>query len=143
MGRNNGEIIGRLLEDLIDTSKRCENQIGLSQTKFESLKELINFNYEKIYRHDKVQKFKTQAEWALKVIFEHLLKEIERTNRFIKDEGACFDIPIIQSFKEFINKIKYSNDEKNEIIVLDFISGMTDNYVLECISELFVPKYIV
>ncbi len=143
LGNNNGEIIGRLLKDLIDTSKKHENQIGLSRTKFEALKRLIEFNYDKIYGHDKVKKFEIQAKWALEIIFEYLLKEIKRTNRFTNDGGVCLKIPVIQFLQKFVNKIKYSDNDKNEIIVLDFISGMTDNYVLESISELFVPKYIV
>ncbi len=140
LGNNNGVIIGTLLEDLIDTSKKYENQIGLSQSKFEVLKKLLKFNYERIYRHDNVEKFKTQAKSALEVIFDYLLKEIERTKRFT---DSSLNIPVVQLLKEFINKIKYPDDEKNEIIVLDFISGMTDNYVIECINELFVPKYII
>ncbi|MFC1771375.1 HD domain-containing protein [Candidatus Margulisiibacteriota bacterium] len=140
LGNNNGEIIGRLLEDLIDTSKKHQNQIGLSPSKFDALKKLIEFNHDKIYQHEKVKKFQTQVKWALEVVFKYLLKEIQNTNRF---KESSLNIPVIQFLKKFVNKIKYSDNEKNEIIVLDFISGMTDNYVLECINELFVPKYIV
>lgn len=141
LGRNNGEIIGCLLEDLIDSSKERENHIGLSQAKFEALKELIDFNYEKIYNHGKVEKFKTQAGWALEVLFEHLLKELKRTQRF--NSSAPLDIPVLNLLNRYIEKINYGEDEKDEIIVLDFIAGMTDNYVIECVNELFVPKYIV
>jgi dGTPase len=142
LGNNNGVIIGRLLEDLIDTSKKYENQIGLSETKFDALKKLIDFNDKNIYKHEDVERFKTQAKWALEVIFEYLLQEIKRTKRFTNDE-VCLNIPVIQLLQKFVSKIKYYSDEKDEIIVLDFISGMTDNYVLQCINELFVPKYIV
>ena len=141
LGNNNGTRIGRLLEDLIDTSKKHENKIGLSQTKFYALKELITFNYKNIYEHEKIQKFKPQAERALKMIFEYLLEEITKTNRFKND--SSLNIPVVYLFKNFVKKRKYSDSEKNEIIVLDFISGMTDNYVLKSINELFVPKYIV
>ena len=141
LGKNNGEIVGILLEDLIITSKKDENKIGLSNDKFEALKKLIEFNYNKIYKNEKVEEFKKQAGWTLEEIFNHLLEEIIKTNRF--ESGENLNIPVLRILDKFIKKIGYSSDEKNELIILDFISGMTDNYVLECISELFIPKYIV
>jgi dGTPase len=140
LGRNNGEIIGSLLRDLIQTDMENENGIGLSQEKFEALKELINFNYRMIYNNEDVEKYKIQAEWAIRQLFNHLLEQIKKTNRF---EEKYPKIPIFEEFKRYIGKVGYSNDEKDEIIVLDFIAGMTDNYVIECINELFMPKAII
>lgn len=141
LGNNNGEIIGTLLKDLIDVSKQNENKIGLSPEKFNALKELIEFNSNKIYHHDKVEKFKKQAKWVLEEIFNHLLDKIKETKRFTR--SSVSNIPVIKTLDKFMKKVNYLSEEKDEIIILDFISGMTDNYVLECINELFVPKYIV
>jgi dGTPase len=147
LGNNNGEIIGTLLSDLINTSSRFlyelnGNQpgIGLSAGRFEALKELIRFNYEMIYNNKEVEKYKLQAEWSLRRLFEHLLEQIKSSRRF---ESELPDIPVLKEFKRFAGKVSYNESEKDEVIVLDFISGMTDNYVLECVSELFVPKYII
>ncbi len=141
LGKNNGEIIGCLLNDLIETSKKYENTIGLSTEKFESLKALIDFNYKKIYKNPKVQKYEIQAEEAIRIIFENLLDLLKENARFNKSYNDS--IPVYKTLHEFIKKIDYSSDERNETIVLDFISGMTDNYVLKCIDEIFIPKYIV
>ena len=140
LGDNNGEIVGTLLRDLINTSYNNRTMIGLTPDRFEALKELIAFNYRMIYHNRRVEEYKIQAEWSLRRLFEHLLEQIRKTERFA---GEFHEVPVFEEFKRFINKIKYPDTERDEIIVLDFISGMTDNYVLECISELFVPKYII
>ncbi len=144
LGGNNGEILGTLLDDLIETSRKEDGKIGLSPEKFKVLKDLIQFNYEKIYLHEKVEEFKIQAEWALKVLFEYLLKILDDTKRFKNDDKLNkLNIPVIGYLKDFIDKVSYSMSDNNEIIILDFISGMTDNYVLECVNELFIPKFII
>lgn len=40
--------------------------------------------------------------------------------------------------QEFQDYIKLGEDK--EIVVCDYIAGMTDNYAIECFNELFVPK---
>ena len=42
-----------------------------------------------------------------------------------------------------INKIGYKDSDPDELIILDFISGMTDNYVINSLDQIFVPKGII
>jgi dGTPase len=142
LGHNNGEIIGRLLEDLIEHSRKNEGEIGLSKEKHEALVDLIKFNYENIYKCSAVDKFKKQATLALEELFSRLVSDLEKTERLTAGVAELPDASIYRVLGNFIQKIGYNGSEKNELIVLDFISGMTDNYVVKCLDEVFVPKCI-
>lgn len=137
LGRNNGEIIGTLLEDLIDYSKRHTGEIGLSQDKHETLVTLIKFNYENVYKHNDVERFKSQATWALTQLFEHFLNNFEKITNEINNQ-----IEVYKILKRYIEKTDYPIQIENEEIILDFIAGMTDNYVINSINQLYIPKSI-
>lgn len=142
LGKNNGKIIGTLLKDLIDYSDSNPDIIGLSEKKHSALNKLINFNYEKIYRHPKVEQFKKQATLAIEELFDRLVDDLNKTQRLTTNEDKLPEASVYNVLKTFIDKIDYTADERNELIVLDFIAGMTDNYVVRCLDEIFVPKAI-
>ncbi|MFV1951003.1 MAG: deoxyguanosinetriphosphate triphosphohydrolase family protein [Nitrospinota bacterium] len=142
LGKNNGEIVGVLVEDLIDFCKLHPDRIGLSEEKHEALKKLIKFNYKNIYGHAEVEKFKKQATRAIEELFYRLIDDLEKTDRLGKNRDSLPDVPVYNVLDKFINKINYNQSESNALIVLDFISGMTDNYVVNCLDEIFVPKHI-
>jgi len=142
LGRNNGEIMGTLLEDLINYCTSHPDKVGLSEEKHAALVELIKFNYAKIYKNDKVEKFKKQATCAIEELFYRLIKDLQKTKRLSIDVDKLPEALVYKVLKTFIKKINYSPDEPNELIVLDFIAGMTDNYVVHCLDEIFVPKAI-
>lgn len=142
LGKNNGEIIGNLLIDLIEYSKKHEDRIGLTVEKHQSLAELIDHNYKKIYLSVEVDKYKKQATLALNELFHKLLDDLTKTDRLTASVDKLPDASIYEIMTKFIKKINYADDTPNALIVLDFISGMTDNYVVKCLDEIFVPKGI-
>ena len=142
LGKNNGEIIGTLLKDLIDYCNANPDKVSLSEEKHSALVNLINFNYDKIYRHENVEKFKKQATRAIEELFERLVDDLDKTQRLTTNLDKLPEASIYGVFEKFIKKIDYSQADKNELIVLDFIAGMTDNYVVHCLDEIFVPKAI-
>jgi dGTPase len=142
LGKNNGEIIGTLLADLIEFSKSKEDSIGMSQAKNEALAALIAHNYNKIYLSDKVNKFKKQATIALRELFNKLMDDLEKTKRLTAGIDKLPDALVYSVMRSFIKKIGYEPAIPTAQIVLDFMSGMTDNYVVECLDEIFVPKCI-
>lgn len=142
LGNNNGKIVGVLIKDLIDYSKEHEDSIGFSEEKHAVLNRLIKFNYDRIYNHDDVKKYKKQAEAAIRNLYEHLLKCMGETERFKRETDRLPETAVYGTLKTYIGKIGYSESDKNEMIVLDFISGMTDNYVVECLGEIYTPKCI-
>lgn len=142
LGTNNGEIIGTLLKDLIDYCSKNPDRVGLSEDKHAALVKLIDFNYSKIYQHKNVEKFKKQATRAIEELFNRLVDDLYKTKRLTANKGKLPNATIYNVLKKFIAKIGYTKNEPNELIVLDFIAGMTDNYVIHCLDEIFVPKAI-
>ena len=141
LGKNNGEIIGTLLQDLIDFCKTNDGFVGLSKEKHEALVELIEFNYKNIYLHENVEKYKQHANRAIQELFNRLSEDLDNTNRLENrtniPEANVYDVLFL-----FLTKVGYKEEDSNKLIVLDFISGMTDNYVVSCLDQIFVPKGI-
>lgn len=142
LGQNNGEIVGRLLEDVIAYSKKASDRIAMSREKHEALTALIKFNKDSIYCQADVERFKKQATRALEELYSRLVDDLEKSHR-LRNTSNLPDASIYDTLGRFINKIRYDEATPNSLIVLDFISGMTDNYVIQCLNELFVPKSIV
>lgn len=142
LGANNGKIIGTLLEDLIDYCGSNPGKVGLSEEKHSALHDLIKFNYTRIYLHDNVEKFKKQATRAIEELFGRLVEDLEKTQRLTINRDLLPEAEIYNVLKTFIDKVDYKEHEPNELVVLDFIAGMTDNYVVHCLDEIFVPKAI-
>ncbi|HIJ72694.1 MAG TPA: HD domain-containing protein [Candidatus Hydrogenedentes bacterium] len=139
LGNNNGEMVGTLVSDLIGNGKK--GQVALSANISDALKEMIEWNNHKIYAHPQVGKYKPHVEKGIKDLFERLLVDIEDSERFTNTDKLP-KAAVYEVFREFIAASEYSDEESNEQIVLDFIAGMTDNYLIRCISELFLPRAI-
>lgn len=151
LGRNNGEIVGTLIRDIIESSPKDDNYIELSQDKFQALKTLMKFNHKNIYLTPRVQKYKTQASTALTHLFEQLRSVLEQSERF---ENSVVSNELITpmtnghkcvnaTLRDFVKDLGYDDSESNARIVIDFLSGCTDNYILRITEEVFVPKAIV
>jgi len=142
LGKNNGEIIGTLLEDIIEFWEANPTKIGLSEEKHALLCVLIDFNYERIYKHKRVEKYKDQARKALEEIFHRLLKDLKNTER-LRNRGNLPEVLVYKVLDDFIKKIGYKDTDSDEQIVLDFVAGMTDNFVVRSLDSIFVPKPVV
>ncbi|MBN1115421.1 MAG: HD domain-containing protein, partial [Oligoflexia bacterium] len=143
LGMNNGEILNTLLSDLIEYSKNNPEVIGLSEEVSASFDILKDYNYEKIYKHEKVEKYKEHATRAIKTLFGRLLDDITISERFALGDKLPKEVKVYDVFKDFCTKVQYDDQEPNEQIVIDFISGMTDHYVIKCLDAIFVPKYTI
>lgn len=71
------------------------------------------------------------------------------TNPVAKSEEVKAEKVIGLLFEEYINATEKLPDEfqnyilageDKEIVVCDYIAGMTDNYAIECVNRLFIPK---
>ncbi len=142
LGSNNGQIVDTLIRDIIASTPNDGDYIAMSQEKFEALNALIKFNYEKIYMRRKVEEYKKQASLALLHLFEIFQSVLDSTGRF-QDKTALKEWPevgILAALDGFVRDLKYIQSDTNGQIVLDFISGFTDRYVLRALEEVFVPK---
>ena len=150
LGTTNGQIIGTFLEDMIRTSMG-HDYVAISQGKGDLLREMIEFNKLKIYHSAGAERYKEQAGKTIRYLFYDLLKEIRRTERFQKevypDPNVDGSVPTVyRVFQNFVTKDmkdSYNVGEPDQLIVLDFIAGMTDSFAMRSVGEIFIPKTTV
>ena len=72
------------------------------------------------------------------------MKTLRATKRFESgSDRECNGYEVYKVFRYFVHedmKNTYDESTPDELIVLDFIAGMTDSYVLRSFEELFIPK---
>jgi len=150
LGTTNGKIIRTFIEDMIENSSG-HDYIAISQEKGDLLRELIEFNKSKIYHSPEAERYKEQAGKTIRYLFDDLLQKIQSTARFqsqkYPDRGEDPSFPVVYSFfQEFVTKDMkdfYTPESPDELIVLDFIAGMTDSFAMHSIGEIFIPKTTV
>ena len=144
LGETNGKIIGTFLEDIIKES-HDKDYIAISRKYGDLLHSMIIFNRKKIYHSEKSEGYKKQAEQTIKLLFEELLeiycKEI-KSQKFEKDDKTPY---VHKVFAEYVDDMQgiYKNSDPDELVVLDFIAGMTDSFVVRSFRELFIPQATV
>ena len=133
-----------------------ERGLTFSQEHYEMMNKIKKFNYQKIYSNPRFKPFMKYADLIINTIFDFLFsyyssyQTIDKLKKYSK-----FYSTLTYDFSDWL--IKYSNiDEKlhtlrkyrNKIIynienemdykqaIIDYISGMSDNYAIKAYSEL-------
>jgi dGTPase len=129
LGNTNGTIVYHLVTDVINTSFQ-NTYIAFSKHISEALKQLKDFNLERIYMNPKIKKDTNTIKTLFGILFEKYLDDIENENRS----------SVI--FKGFLGDMSedYIQHHQKEEIVRDFIAGMTDQYFLRQCPENMRPK---
>lgn len=139
LGDTNRKIMNSLIMDLLNYSLDNDT-IGYSEKIFGALKELKEFNYEKIYlRRDLFPNKHTNSTFMedltkkFELIFEKSLEDLEKENfnaLIFKDHIEYIDNPI---FETYFKPLKEKN--KLTLIVRDYIAGMSDKYFTEVYQQ--------
>jgi len=118
LGTTNSEIINTIVLDIIKNSYD-KPYITMTKEVFNAIKELKDFNYKSIYAKANTKEQIEFYEKQFRFLFNTYLKNI---NENIKEEKI---------FKVFINEMDklYLENNSNERIVIDYIAGMTDDYL--------------
>ena len=150
---NNSNIINYFVHDICQNSS-IEEGIKLSPIAMETLNKIKQFNYEKIYFDTKIEPSKRYFKLLIHELYFCLREMYDGENTFQKLKKMDRFYPSLS--KEFIDWLKNytkvkERDEtiyKNQIIydlrnpsdyykaVLDYIAGMTDNYIIEVYNEI-------
>ena len=85
----------------------------------EAIVKLKKFNYENIYNKANTKEMKNCYKTMLNTMYEKYLKDLKEKN---------FESIIYQSYLNNLSD-EYKNKNTNERIVLDYIAGMTDDYL--------------
>jgi dGTPase len=152
---NNTVIIHNLIIDLCQTSDP-DSGIRFSKEYYEFLLALRRFSNKAIYLHPRLDDFKAYAKLIISTIFKFLLdlydgkktvQKLDRLRRAYPLVSECFYDWVVKysdadikkrKMRRYQNRIIYNIESRNQYIqsVLDFISGMTDNFAIKIFDEL-------
>ncbi|MEW6428345.1 MAG: HD domain-containing protein [Thermodesulfobacteriota bacterium] len=119
LGRTNGTIVYTLVADLI-LGGTAGDRIGFSDEIGEALRQLKNFNYERIYLNPAIKGNGELIRGCYRGLFEGYLEALGRNDR-----GNAI-------FSDFLDGMPEHFRERHRPaeLVRDFIAGMTDDYFL-------------
>ena len=129
LGDSNGQIIENLVNDVVRTS-HGKNFIGFSSKIYQALFLLKKYNYQAIYKSPKLKVNHRRIERGFEILFDHFLQVLKE-----KDKNS-------EIYSHFLNSKSdtFCRNNPDEIIVRDFLAGMTDRYFTEVLENLIVPQ---
>lgn len=119
LGHSTRDRINTLIHAMVTYSMDKEI-IGLPSEYEQALRDLRSFMFRDLYTNPVAKSEEVKAERVIGMLFEEYIKHIEL---------------LPEEFQQLIN-----DGEEKEIVVCDYIAGMTDNYAVTTASELFIPK---
>ncbi|MHA1521013.1 MAG: deoxyguanosinetriphosphate triphosphohydrolase family protein [Promethearchaeota archaeon] len=139
LGTTNREIIDSLITDIISESYQ-QPFIGYSDDVFDALKELYKFNLDHIYLHEKKNAVLPLIKRAFHTLWDKYYQDLIEENRDsnIYTDHIDFNLKMIQDrYPEIDSYQNYTYMQNQpEIIVRDFIAGMTDQYFWQLTKQI-------
>lgn len=131
LGNTNSQILGILASDVIQNSYD-KDYIKVSEEGYAALKELRDFNFKHIYTNPKLKVESHKIKKSYAILFELLLEDLHK----LQDNSYLW--------KHFAHNKpeKYLESATPVQLVIDYISGMTDNYFVRTLEAFAVPKRI-
>lgn len=151
IGTSNGEIINYFILDLIHNSS--ENNISFSKECHELMKELKEFNYKAIYNHPRLKEYERFCKRIITVLYEHLT-ELYCSNYWDLNRRCSKEaLEVNKNFGSYLygmwnfyeterREMNWTEKELREQIIVDYISGMTDQFAINCMQEISIPAPI-
>ena len=123
LGSTNSKIINTLIMDIIKNSYN-KNYLELSDDVFNALSELKKFNYVNIYAKATDSDTKNYWEECFRKVFNYYLNNINNKDTII--------------YKDYLSSMSdnYLNNTSDARKVIDFIAGMTDDYLIKCSKDI-------
>ena len=118
LGKSNSDIINTIVLDIIKHSIN-KPYIEMSEEVYEAIYKLKDFNYEHIYKKSNSDADVQKVENMFRIVINHYLDDLKNNN---------MDSIIYSSYLANMNE-SYKKNTK-ERIVLDYVSGMTDDFFL-------------
>lgn len=129
---DNGTLVHYFILDVCEHSS-IEKGISLSSEAFDLMKILMKFNYENIYLIERLKIFDNYVSMMIQSIFDVL---------YDATDYSQLPYPLLkkyyQKWVEEFNNTLYNYDEPKDKIksILDFIAGMTDQFLIRAFNEL-------
>jgi dGTPase len=143
LGSKNAEIIGSLVQEILWCSRE-DGAVCVGDQVHQALNEFYMFSKEKIYHSEKARQSWSQVEQAMAILFEFLLKELERASDNPNDLFGERRVRCLQVFRQFLEEdVKDWREVPPARTVIDFIAGMTDSFFISSVRDLFLPTETV
>lgn len=120
LGHSTRERINSLIHGIIQNSLDKEI-VDFSKDYSEALAELRKFMFADLYTNPVAKSEESKAESVIGMLF----------NEYMNREEL-----LPEEYRRYIE-----NGEEKEVVVCDYIAGMTDNYAIDMANELFLPKF--
>ena len=120
LGTGNSQIIDTVVHNLLENSIG-KDYLSLDDEIFTAIKELKKFNYEYIYNKANSKEMLDYYEKVFRTVFNTMLKNVKENNR---------DSDIFKNFLDTQCE-KYLDNTSDERKVIDYIAGMTDDYIVK------------
>ena len=143
LGSTNGEIINTLVEDIISNSEK-EGCIAFSEDVYEAVKVMKDFNYKHIYLSPMLAGYEKYFTRLINLIYDYLRELLDKYG-FEKDLYLKEGNMLSAGFYNFIVEKKdayIQHDGNLDRIVFDYISGMSDNFCIDCGNEILRPEHL-
>lgn len=119
LGRSTRDRINNLIHAIVFESME-RDYVALPEDYTQALGKLRQFMFRDLYTNPVAKGEEVKAERVIGMLFQEYMEHIER-------------LP-----EEYIRSIAMGEDK--EMVVCDYIAGMTDNYAVEMAKNLFIPK---
>jgi len=131
LGKSNREILTYFAQDMIRNSYE-KGVIAISEQAFSLLKDLRKFNFDRIYLHPELKVESHKIRKCYGILFKQILTDYETNGQ------------TSYLWKHFLHNrpADYWESATPAQLVVDFISGMTDNYFIQTFETLFIPERI-
>jgi len=129
LGKKNSSVINSLVTDLLNNSYK-KSYIAFSDSVYEALKALMDFNYGNIYNNPKKQKQDDKIEMMFLTVLRTYLSDLESSN----SESTIY------AWATGGFRRQYFTGTPKPRIVVDFVSGMTDDFLNSEYQRMILPK---
>lgn len=120
LGKSHGIRINTMIMDIIMNSED-RSSITMSPLVGKNTEDLRRFMFKNVYLNDKAKSEEGKAEYIIEELYKYYLKNID-------------NLP-----KEHLEMYKDIESSKEDIIC-DYIAGMTDRYVVNVFTNVFIPR---
>jgi dGTPase len=133
LGNNNRDIVNNLVVDVIENSYN-QPYIALSPDTARALRELKDFNHERIYSNKDIKAQAAKIQRMFGLVFDAFLDDLQagrKASRIYTNYVNSFSPERWQ---------RYADGTSEPEIVRDFIAGMTDEFFNDTFRELYLPQ---
>ena len=128
LGNKNGDIVNTLIVDIVNNSIDKET-LSFSPTVFDALNQLKEWNYKNIYLNPKKSSQDAKIKTMFLTVLEECMEELDSSKK----------VTGINHWFNSMNEAYKSKTSKSRIVA-DYVSGMTDDFLMNTYKEIVIPK---